>query len=148
MSYITHLFGSFLTWLLKRPSPFIDRKVAGQQILRRDWTEIKLNQPLKPVGDYQQISLCFSESFKMDLLGPLKVRVSNGLLVLPEVELITPNDDRVALKCSGARGAQSLTYRLKDESIKQDYDRIRMRADHEVPLEAIYWTGIVIKNMP
>jgi hypothetical protein len=41
-----------------------------------------------------------------------------------------------------------MTYRLKDEFIKQDYDRIRIRADGEMQLKSIYWTGIIIKNMP
>ena len=134
--------------LLQRPSPFIDRKVAGQQVLRPDWAEIRLDQPLKPIGDYQEIGLVLAKPLELDLLRPRGVRVSDGSLVLPEVELITADGISVKLRCSGSRGEQTITYRLKDESIKQDYDRIRIRADHEVPLEAIYWNGIVIKNMP
>jgi len=52
------------------------------------------------------------------------------------------------MKCSGSRAEETLTYRLQHNSVKQDYVRIRTRADKEIGLEAIYWTGIVIKNMP
>jgi hypothetical protein len=62
--------------------------------------------------------------------------------------LITADGRAMKMKCSGSRGEETLTYRLQDNSVKQDYVRIRMRADKEIRLEAIYWTGIVIKNMP
>lgn len=154
MSYImpslfgVFLLGSLLGGPLQRPSPFIDRKVAERQVLGPDWTEIKLDQPVKPVGDYQQIGLTLAPPLELDLLGPLGVRVSNGSLILPEVELLTADNVTMRTKCSGSRGKTTLTYRLKDESVKQDYNRIRIRADQEIRLKAIYWTGIVIKNMP
>lgn len=141
------LFGSFLGGLLQRPSPFIDRKVADHLVLRPDWAEIKLDQPLKPVGDYQLIGLVLAKPLELDLLGPPGVRLSNGTIVLPEVELLTSEGLTMRTRYSGSRGKTTITYRLKDESVKQDYDRIRIRADHEVPLKAIYWTGFVIKNM-
>ena len=126
------LLGSFLSGLLQRPNPFIDRKVAEQQVLGPEWTEIKLDQPLKPVGDYQVIGLTLAPPLELDLMGPLGVRVSNGSLVLPEVELLTADGGTMPLRCSGSRGKTTLTYRLKDESVKQDYNRIRIRADHEI----------------
>ena len=142
------LLGSFLSGLLQRPNPFIDRKVAEQQVLGPDWIEVKLEQPLKPVGDYQEIGLTLAPPLELDILGPLGVRISNGSLVLPEVELLTPDGVTMPTRCSGSRGKTTLTYRLKDQSIKQEYNRIRIRADQEVRLSAVYWTGIVIKNMP
>ena len=150
MSLLFSVFicGAFLSGLFQRPSPFIDREVAGKQVLRSEWTEIKLDQPLKPVGDRQEIGLYLAEPFKMDLLDSLGVRVADGTLIVPEVELVTSEGRTVKMKCSGSRGEETLTYRLQDESVKQDYVRIRIRADREIPLEAIYWTGIVIKNMP
>jgi len=54
------LLGSFLSGLLQRPNPFIDRKGAERQVLGPDWIEVKLEQPLKPVGEYQEIGLYFS----------------------------------------------------------------------------------------
>lgn len=140
------LSGTFLCGILQRPSPAIDRKVAGQHRLRPDWIEIKLEQPLKPVGDYQELGLILAEPFEMELLGPTGVRI-DGLLVVPEVELLTADGSSAPMKCSGQRGKTMMTFRLKDESVKQDYDRIRIRAAKEIPVKSIYWTGIVIKNM-
>lgn len=143
------LLGSFLSGLLQRPNPFIDRKVAGQQILGPDWLEIKVDKLLKPVGDRQEIGLYLADPFRIDLLDPLiGVRVADGTMVMPEVELVTPDGHTMTMRLSGSRGEETLTYRSKDQSVKQDYDRIRIRAAQEVRLEAIYWTGIVIKNMP
>lgn len=146
-SLFVFLLGSLLGGLLQRPSPFIDRKVAGQQVVGPDWIEIKLDQPLKPVGDYQEIGLVLAEPLELDLLEPRGIRL-NGSVVLPDVELLTSAGITMPMKWSGARGKTTMTYRLKDESIKQDYDRIRIRSDHELRLRAIYWTGIVKKNMP
>jgi hypothetical protein len=134
--------------LLLSRSPFIDRKIADQQILCQDWTEIKLDQPLKPVGDVQEVGLCLAKPLELDLIGPSGVRVADGSLVVPEVELLTSEGLTARLRLSGSRGKTTMTYRLKDEFIKQDYDRIRIRADGEMQLKSIYWTGIIIKNMP
>jgi hypothetical protein len=140
--------GALLSGLFQRPSPFIDREVAGAQVLRPEWTEIKVDQPMKPVGDRQEIGLYLAEPFKLDLMDPSGVRVADGTLVVPEVELVTADGRAMKMKCTGSRGEETLTYRLQDSSVKQDYVRIRIRADQEIRLEAIYWTGIVIKNMP
>lgn len=143
------MLGSFLNWLMRwRPNPYIDRQVAEQQLLGPEWIEIKPDQPLKPVGDYQMIGLTLAPPLEMDLLEPLGVRVSNGSLVVPEVELLTADGITMQTRCSGSRGKTTLTYSLPDESAKQDYNRIRIRADEEVRLSAVYWTGFVIKNMP
>ena len=72
----------------------------------------------------------------------------DGSYVLPEVETVTAEGLTVKWDYSGQRGDTSLTYRLADESIKHEYVRIRVRADQEISLEAIYWTGVVIRNMP
>src|SRR5688572_7860082 len=154
MSYIlpslfgVFLLGSFLGGLLQGPSPFIDRKVAGQQVVGPEWIEIKVDEPLKPIGDYQEVGLTLEPPLELDLLGPFGVRVADGSLILPEVELVTANGETMPTKCSGSRGKTTLTYRLKDKTAKQDYNRIRIRADKEVRLKAVYWTGKVIKNMP
>jgi hypothetical protein len=140
------LLGS-ISGLLQRPNPFIDRKVAEHQELGPDWIEIRLEQPLKPVGDYQEVGLTLAAPLELDLLGPPGVQV-NGSLVLPEVELLTADGVTMQTRCSGSRGKTTLSYRLKDPSVKQDYNRIRIRADQQVRLSAVYWTGIVIKNMP
>ena len=142
------LSGLFLLGLFQRPSPFIDRKVADQHVIRPDWVEIRLDQPLKPVGDYQEIGLVLLKPYEIDLFQPRGVRVPDGSLIMPEVELLTSDGRTIPMKYSGARGKTTITYRLKDESVKQDYDRIRIRADQEISLKAIYWTGIVKKNMP
>jgi len=148
VSSLLDLLDCILTALVHRRSPFIDRKVVKNCVIRPDWTEIQVDEPLKPIGDYQQIGLYLAEPFKMDLDEPFGIRVPDGSLVVPEVELVAA-DGRVApMKRSGARGTRSINYRLQDESLKQDYVRIRLRADQDIPLDAIFWSGIVIKNMP
>ena len=154
MSYImTSMVGLFLccsslSGLLQRASPFIDSKIADQQVVRAEWTEIKVDKPLERVGDYQEIGLSLTEPHERDLWGPPGIRMPDGSIVLPEVESITSDGRTVEWTYSGSRGDRTLTYRFKDESIQQDYAGIRIRADKEIKLQAIFWTGIVIKNMP
>jgi hypothetical protein len=135
--------------LLQRPQPFKDRKVAGRQVARPDWTEIKVDQLMTPVGDYQEINLVLEPPYELDLVRrrPAGVQFPDGTIILPEVELLTPDGVTAQMKYTGSRGKSTITYRLKDETIKRDYDRIRIRADRELPLTGIYWTGITIKYM-
>jgi hypothetical protein len=95
-----------------------------------------------------EIGLYLAEPFKLDLLDPLGVRVADGTLVVPEVDCSPQTGRAMKMKCSGSRAEETLTYRLQHNSVKQDYVRIRTRADKEIRLEAIYWIRIVIKNMP
>ena len=140
--------GSFLRGLFRRRSPFIDSKVAGPQVLRSEWAEIDVDKPLKPIGDHQEIGLYLTKPCPLDPWKPRGILMPDGSYVLPEVETVTSEGLAVKWEYSGQRGELSLTYRLIDESIKHEYVRIRVRADQEIPLEAIYWTGFIIKNMP
>jgi hypothetical protein len=141
------VLGSLLGVVFRRPSPAVHQKIADQQLLTSDWIEIKLDKPLPRLGDFHEIGLALMDPFKVDLLGPLVVRASNGSLVSPEVELITSDGLRVLLTCSGGIGQQFMSYRLYDESRRPDFVCIRVRADHEIPLTGVYWTGIVLRNM-
>lgn len=93
------LLGSFISRVLQRPNPFIDRKVAEHQDVGPDWIEIRLEQPLKPVGDYQEVGLTLAAPLELDLLEPLGVQV-NGSIVLPEVELLTADNVTMRTRCS------------------------------------------------
>jgi hypothetical protein len=136
-------------WLFQRPSPYIDQKIVGHQTLRSEWSEIKLDKPLKPIGDRQEIGLVLAAPYALKLVTPQGViQLSDGTVIRPEVELIGSDDLPVQMRYSGSRGRKMIVFSLKDESIKKDYVRIRLRADREIPLDAVFWSGIVIKNMP
>lgn len=143
MSILESLLGA----VFRRRSPAVHQELAGEQLLTSDWIEIKLDKPLPRLGDYHEIGLALMEPFKVDLLGPLVVRVSNGLLVSPEVEMVTSDGLHVKLTCTGTIGEEFMTYRLRNDSIKEHCVGIRLRADYEIPLAGVYWTGIVLKNM-
>lgn len=139
-------FESLLGVVLRRRSPAAHEKIADLQLLTSEWIEIKLDKPLPRLGDFHEIGLALMEPFKIDLFGPLGVRVSDDILVEPEVELVTSDGRHVKLTCTGTIGEEFMCYRL-DDSIREDCVGIRLRADHEIPLAGVYWTGIVPKNM-
>ena len=141
------VFDSLLGAVFRRRSPAVHQQIADQQLLTSDWIDIKLDKPLPRLGDFHEIGLALMEPCKVDLLGPLAVRVSNGALVEPEVELVTLDGLHVKLTCTGTIGEEFMCYRLDDDSIREDCVGIRLRADYEIPLAGVYWTGIVLKNM-
>ena len=143
------LCASFLCGLFQRPSPFINQKIAGPQTLCPEWSEIKVDKPLRPIGDYQQIGLVLAAPNALEFLTPSGViQLVDGRTIHPEVELIGSDDLPFQMIYRGSRGRKMIVFDLKDKSIKKDYVRIRLRADQEIPLEAVFWSGIVIKNMP
>jgi len=58
--------------LLQRPSPFIDLKVADQRLLRSDWTEIRLDKLLEPVGIIRGSISLWSHRLSWIFCGPVE----------------------------------------------------------------------------
>lgn len=130
MSYVlpslfgVFLLGSFLSGLLQRPNPFKDRKVAEHQVVSSDWTKIKLDQPLKSVGDYQQIGLVLAPPLELDLLGASGSSSRERLTNSARGGIAHSRRCHDADEVFWLTRETTLTYCLKDESVKQDYNRI------------------------
>lgn len=73
----------------------------------------------------------------------------DGSRVVPEVQIMDGAGNTFTLKITGARGKESLEYGLlAAEQAGRRYRTVRIRADREIHLESVWWTGVVIKNMP
>jgi hypothetical protein len=134
--------------LMFQRNPYIDRKVAGPTTVDSSWSEITPDEPLKPKGDAQEVGLYLEEPYKHELLGPDGVRMPDGSIVLPQVQIVDSDGNILELSFSGARGEQCIIYRIPKGQGKTSYQALRVRADREITLKSIYWTGRIFRNMP
>ena len=143
------LFGAY--YLLQTRSPYIDRKIAGPTTISNEWVEITPNETLEPKGDYQEVALGLAAPYIVPIKEdrPLDgVKMPDGSRVAPEVEMIDVQGNKFTLNISGARGESLLEYRLRGDQVGRKYRTVRIRAEREIQLRSVYWTGFVIKNMP
>jgi hypothetical protein len=143
-------FGACHFGMFQARSPWVDEKIAGPMTISTEWAEIRPEKPLKRTGDHQEIGLYVGEPFIVvfDSLDSHGIRMPDGSIVSPEVQLVDTEGNTVTLKFSGARGKETISYRLPDEQKERQYRSVRIRAEREIQLKSVYWTGIVIKNMP
>lgn len=136
--------------ILQGPSPYIDRKIAGPTKISTEWVEITPSETLQPKGDYQEIGLSLADPYLLPLAArpSAGVRMPDGSSVVPEVEIVDTQGNSFTLKISGARGEKLIEYRLRGEQVGREYRTVRIRAEQEIQLKSVYWTGFVIKNMP
>lgn len=142
------VFAAYNYGVFQRHSPYVDEKISGPLTVSAEWEEIRPKNPLKRTGDHQEVGLYVAEPFSVVVESPRSygVRMPDGSLVTPEVQVIDAEGNTITLKFSSARGKKTMTYRLPDNRL--EYRAVRLRAERQIRLDAVYWSGIIIKNMP
>lgn len=137
-------------YMLQTPSPYIDRKIAGPTTISNEWVEVTPNEKLAPKGDYQEVALGLAAPYIVPISDrpSAGVRMPDGSNVVPEVEIIDMQGNKFSLKISGTRGEILLEYRLRGDQVGREYRTVRIRAEREIQLSSVYWTGFIVKNMP
>jgi hypothetical protein len=137
-------------YIFQTRSPYIDRKIAGPTTISNEWVEITPNKTLEPKGDYQEIGLRLAVPYVVPIgdKPSAGVKMPDGSKVVPEVEIVDVDGNKFTLKISGSRGDNVLEYRLRGDQVGRKYRTVRIRAEREIQLTSVYWTGFVIKNMP
>jgi hypothetical protein len=141
-------FGAYQFGVFQKASPYVDQKIAGSTTISTEWIEIKPEKSLKRTGDYQEIGLYVEEPYTVEFnsLASSGIRMPDGSVVTPDVELIDTRGNTVVAKVSAARGRKCLTYRVP--ASLSEYTSVRIRAQQQISLDSVYWSGFIIKNMP
>src|SRR5947209_6933963 len=112
--------------------PFLDREIKGPVTISLDWLEITPDKPLKPERDVQEIMLSLEPPFIGDFEAK-KIRLPDGSLVFPEVQLIDQNGNTFNLRWGGFRGHMNIEFSNFDELPKdRGYRTVRIRSEKPI----------------
>jgi hypothetical protein len=117
---------------------FVNRTIKGETTLTPEWTEITLQTPLKPERDVQVIMLYLEEPYIGDFEAKA-VRLPDGTLVQPEVQLLDTAGNTYALKYYGFFGRKLIMFTLPDQLMGRDYRTVRIRSDTRIRCQEIIW---------
>lgn len=142
--------GAYDCGMFQRHSPYVHQKISGPVTVSNEWTEVKPEEPLRLTGDYQEIGLYVEKPLTavFDSSTSGGIRTPDGSLIMPEVEVVDDNNKTFECKFSGAWGSNAIRFRLPDVRPNAEYKVVRIRADRLVQLDGVYWTGVIIKNLP
>ena len=117
---------------------FINRTIKGKTTVTSEWMQITLDKPLKPERDVQVIMLYLEEPYVGDFEAKA-VRLPDGTLVQPEVQLLDTAGKTYTLKYYGFFGRKLIMFTLPDELMGRDYSTVRLRSDKPIRCKEIIW---------
>lgn len=141
--YSITLFLSSVTLLLSLTicggrERFLDRTIKEDTTLTPGWAELTLETPLKPERDVQAVMLHLEEPYEADL-ELNGVRMPDGSLVKPEVQLVDTAGNTYSLKYYGLFGRKLIIFTLRDQLIGREYRTVRVRSDKPIRCKKIFW---------
>jgi hypothetical protein len=117
---------------------FVDRTIKGDTTLTPEWMQIALETPLKPKRDVQAIILYLEDPYVADLEMD-GVRMPDGTLVKPEVQLVDLAGNALTLKYYGLFGQKLIIFTLRDQLMGREYRMVRVRSEKPIRLKEIFW---------
>ena len=120
-------------------SPYLDQDVTGPVTLSPEWQDIVPREPLRAERQIQYVILTFAEPFEPNYKGDRGLRLSDGSVVVPEVQLVDQygnifNLHSPALDHTGM-GFTSENALPKDRT----YRTVRIRSNKPIKVSRIYW---------
>ncbi|HYV09784.1 MAG TPA: hypothetical protein VE980_02650 [Pyrinomonadaceae bacterium] len=125
---------------------FLDRTIKGDTTLTQEWMEITPETPLKPERDVQAVMLYLAKPYEADL--EMKgVRIPDGSLVKPEVQLVDTAGKTYSLNYYGLFGRQLVIFTLRDQLMGREYRTVRIRSDKPIHCKQIFWRLYYTKDI-
>ena len=125
---------------------FLDRTIKGDTTLTQEWMEIAPETPLKPERDVQAVMLYLAKPYEADL--EMKgVRIPDGSLVKPEVQLVDTAGKTYSLNYYGLFGRQLVIFTLRDQLMGREYRTVRIRSDKPIHCKQIFWRLYYTKDI-
>jgi hypothetical protein len=119
-------------------NPFLDQQISGPVVLSADWLEIKPKQPLKAERQIQQVVIEFAQHGTADVKNR-GLRLADGTLVIPEVELVDDRGNHFALKAV-AFGETAIGFSAEDKLPNdRTYPSVRIKANRSIALSSVNW---------
>jgi hypothetical protein len=120
---------------------FLDRKIKGPITITSEWTEIKLNPPLKPEREEHDVVLYLAEPYTGDLLHAGGVNLPDGSVVMPEVQIVDTEGNIYTLKATGFRGKELMRFTLRGQLDNREYRSVRIRSAKPINCKEIIWSN-------
>ena len=148
LTLVISVFGIFL---YKKFNYITDDVIANEVSLGDNWKSIPVDPPIRIERDVNKLNLDPAPPFSHPIDEKVIV-APDGEKFLPEVEIVTAQDDIVELQYSGGRFTgdhQFLSFgRLSDFSPGMVIKEIRLRSRHDVTLRTVWWSSYNAKDMP
>jgi hypothetical protein len=125
---------------------FLDRTIRDDTTLTPERIEITLETPLKPERDIQAVMLYLADPYEADLKTD-GVRLPDGSLVKPEVQLVDTAGNTYSLKYYGLFGRQLVMFTLRDQLMGREYRTVRIRSDKPIHSKKIFWRCYYTKDI-
>jgi len=119
---------------------FLDRTIKGPTTLTPEWTEIVVTPPLQPERDEHDIVLYLEEPFGRDLQAK-GVRLPDGSVITPDIQLIDSDGKTYDLTYVGHRGPQLVRFTLRGRLDNREYQKVRIRSEKPVKCKEIIWSN-------
>lgn len=117
----------------------IDQTIRRDATLTSEWTEITPEKPLKTERQQQEIVLYLAEPFSGDFEAK-GVRLADGSIVHPEVQLVDTSGRTYDLKYYGFRGHELIRFTLKDQLKGKEFRTVRIRSEKPIHCKEIIWS--------
>lgn len=119
---------------------FIDRTIKGPTTLNSEWLEIAVSPPLRPERDEHDIVLYLEEPFGRDLQAK-GVRLPDGSVITPEIQVIDLEGKAYDLRFVGMRGPQLIRFTLRGQLDGRQYAKVRIRSEKPIRCKEIFWSN-------
>jgi hypothetical protein len=119
-------------------SPYLDQQLSGPVVVSTDWLEIKPKEPLKADRQIQYVLVNFAQPGTADVKSR-GLRLADGTLVVPEVELVDDRGNSFGLKAV-AFGETVMGF-SSDGDLPKDrtYPSVRIKTNRSIALSSIHW---------
>ncbi|SRR6266478_3794943 len=122
-----------------RRDRIIDQTIRHDVTLASEWTEITPEKPLKPERQQQEIVLYLAEPFSGDFEAK-GVRLPDGSIVHPEIQLVDASGRIYDLKYYGFRGHELIRFTLKDQLNGKEFRTVRIRSEKPIHCKEVIWS--------
>jgi hypothetical protein len=125
---------------------FYERVFHGPLTVSAEWAVVSAEPPLRREREKQLLVIGLAEPY-FSGLSDWGVRVPDGTLVMPQVELIEGDGKAHALSFAGSFGRQKPFYESNDLPTGAEFVKVRIRCDSKVELNLLAWTTYNPKDL-
>lgn len=127
----------------------IDQTIATDLAISADWQELTPNPPLSVNRQIQELNLTI-EGFRHDRSAglPFTIKLPNGTVVNPEIEIYDDKGNRYELKHVGfvMKYTDDIVFQpLADLPDNRTYPMLRVRSDIPFMVSRMYWRNSNLK---
>ena len=120
-------------------NPYLEQEVAGPVTITQEWKEITPPRALRAARQIEYVILNIAEPFEPNNKGDWGLRLPDGSVVIPQVQLVDQEGNIFDLK-SVALDETGMGFSAENNLPKDRvYRAVRIRANKSIKLSRIYW---------